>query len=102
MPGFLAGWLLKFEDYYRKQTRNILNLMTDALSENPHRTFIWAEISYLDLWWQEQNADRRDKFRRWVCVTARETEWLLVADVASGVRRLVEAGQLEIVTGAGS
>lgn len=70
------GWLKTFEDYYTSQTRSILTLITDALAANSKRRFIWAEISYLDLWWQEQGRSRRDQFRK-----------------------LVENGQMEIVTG---
>lgn len=58
------GWLKTFEDYYSSQTRNILTLITDALLADTKRRFIWAEISYLDLWWQEQSPGRRDQFRR--------------------------------------
>lgn len=38
--------------------------------------FVWAEISYLSMWWKEQHASTREEFKR-----------------------LVERGQLEIVTG---
>ena len=42
----------------------------------PTMTFIWAEISFLSLWWGEQTPDVRDK-----------------------VQQLVDSGRLEIVTG---
>ena len=71
-----SGWLRTFVDYYKRQTRNILNFVTDTLTANPHRKFIWAEISYLDLWWQEQDDARKLEFRK-----------------------LVANGQMEIVTG---
>ena len=61
-----TGWLKTFEDYYASQTRSILTLITDALAANSKRRFIWAEISYLDLWWQEQSSSRREQFRRYV------------------------------------
>lgn len=50
--------------------------MTDTLSRDERKKFVWAEISYLDLWWREQGEAKREQFRR-----------------------LVASGQLEIVTG---
>ena len=63
---YTAGWLRTFEDYYRRQTRNILTLMTDALSADSRRKFVWAEISYLDLWWNEQSEHKKEQFRRFI------------------------------------
>lgn len=62
----IVGWLKTFEDYYRRQTRNILNHMTDALSRDSRRKFVWAEISYLDLWWREQGDAKKDQVRKYV------------------------------------
>jgi hypothetical protein len=70
------GWLKTFDDYFQSQTREILTTVVDALTEDPRRTFIWAEISYLAWWWREQTLEYQ-----------------------AALRRLVAAGQFEIVTG---
>lgn len=48
----------------------------NGLSQDASRRFIWAEISYFDMWWNEQPEERKQM-----------------------AKRLIENGQLEIVTG---
>jgi hypothetical protein len=38
--------------------------MTDALSKDSRKKFVWSEISFLDLWWNEQGEEKREQFRR--------------------------------------
>ena len=71
------GWLKTFDQYYRDQTRHILDAMLKKLPENPSMKFIWAEISYLSNWWN---------------TLTRESD-------KAEVKRLLANGQLEIVTG---
>eukprot|EP00049_Salpingoeca_infusionum_P002863 m.60599 g.60599 ORF g.60599 m.60599 type:complete len:1171 (+) comp11829_c0_seq2:109-3621(+) len=70
------GWIKTLDEYYRGQTSVILTKMIDKLSVEPSLKFVWAEISYLSMWWDASSTEMREK-----------------------AKRLVQNGQLEIVTG---
>lgn len=70
------GWLKTFDGYYQDQTRHILDHMLLELSQDPRKKMVWAEISYFSKWWSDIDDQRR-----------------------AMVKRLVGAGQLELVTG---
>jgi len=70
------GWIKTYDDYYFTETRPILNTIVDALAADNRRRFIWAEISYLSRWWDEQPPTRREL-----------------------LRQLIKNGQFEVVTG---
>ncbi|KAG8229042.1 hypothetical protein J437_LFUL007597 [Ladona fulva] len=70
------GWIKTFEEYFAVQTRHILNNVVDHLGSIPGGRFVWAEISFLDLWWQGASPEHREH-----------------------MKSLVQNGQLEIVTG---
>ena len=71
------GWLMTFEQYFHQRTRNILDTIVNSLSDKVSRKFIWAETSYLSLWWKQADEGMRNKMRRLI----------------------VDTRQLEIVTG---
>nr|XP_020635653.1 alpha-mannosidase 2 [Pogona vitticeps] len=70
------GWLKTFDDYFRDQTQHILNNMVVKLQEDKRRKFMWSEISYFSKWWDGIDSQKKD-----------------------AVKRLLEDGQFEIVTG---
>ena len=51
-------------------------MMLAKLIEYPTMTFIWAEISFLSMWWKEQTVETQTQFQQ-----------------------LLDSGRLEIVTG---
>ncbi|CAK1583462.1 unnamed protein product [Parnassius mnemosyne] len=71
------GWIKTFENYYKTQTKAIFTNMVEKLTQGVGRKFIWAEISFLSLWW---NSDATDKEK-------------------STFKSLLKSGQIEIVTG---
>ena len=71
-----AGWMLTFEQYYATFVRHILDSTLAALASEPSRRFNWAEVSYMQRWWRDQNATTR-----------------------ASVRELVSSGKLEFVEG---
>uniref|UniRef100_A0A914MZ54 mannosyl-oligosaccharide 1,3-1,6-alpha-mannosidase n=1 Tax=Meloidogyne incognita TaxID=6306 RepID=A0A914MZ54_MELIC len=70
------GWIKTFEKYYEDQVQNILNFMVTYLTQNKDLKFIFAEISFFELWWSKQTNKIREK-----------------------VKQLLINGQFEIVTG---
>ncbi|XP_045502615.1 alpha-mannosidase 2 [Colias croceus] len=71
------GWIKTFENYYKTQTKAIFTNMVEKLSEGIGRKFIWAEISFLSLWWT-MDATEKEKV---------------------AFQNLLKAGKIEIVTG---
>uniref|UniRef100_A0A2C9K725 Alpha-mannosidase n=1 Tax=Biomphalaria glabrata TaxID=6526 RepID=A0A2C9K725_BIOGL len=69
------GWRETFEGYFNSYTRNTLDYVIKHLNENPDLKFIWSEVSYLE---------------RWSSLPESKTDQL---------KRLIDNGQLEIVTG---
>ncbi len=50
--------------YYNDEVRHILTNMVYFLSENPKRKFVYAEVSFFALWWNEQELEVRQKVSR--------------------------------------
>jgi len=70
------GWLKTYKEYYSDHVRRILDGVTDQLQRDSTKRFVWAEISFFKLWWDEQSLTKKEQ-----------------------VKKLVESGQLEFVGG---
>ncbi|XP_037942924.1 alpha-mannosidase 2x-like [Teleopsis dalmanni] len=70
------GWLKTFVNYFQADSRQILNLMVTKMQEYKEMTFIWSEISFLQLWWDQAHPTKQ-----------------------RALKRLINSGRLEITTG---
>ena len=57
------GWIKTFDEYFRSQTSGIITSVYNALRKDARRKFIWAEISYFEWWWREQDASTQSEMR---------------------------------------
>ena len=64
------GWLKTVNEYYADQTRHILDNIVNKLTQYPNMTFIWAEIVFFAMWWNEQDDavkvrnDREEEYQK--------------------------------------
>lgn len=70
------GWIKTFDKYFQTRTKKIITSVVESLLKDPKRRFIWAEISYFEWWWREQEDGAKEN-----------------------VRKLLKSKQLEFVTG---
>lgn len=70
------GWLKTFVNYFQSDTKQILNLAVTKMPDFHNMSFIWSEISFLNLWWEQAHPSRQ-----------------------RALKKLIEDGRLEITTG---
>ncbi|XP_039159660.1 alpha-mannosidase [Eucalyptus grandis] len=79
-----VGWLKTIDQYYVGSNNsiqgacveNVLDSVVEALSRDPNRKFIFAEMAFFQRWWLEQSPETKEQ-----------------------MRKLVNAGQLEFING---
>jgi len=57
------GWLKIFEEYYSSNVHGILNGVFNELLLDENKTFNWAEISFFNMWWKEQETEKKEKIK---------------------------------------
>jgi alpha-mannosidase len=60
------GWLKTFTQYFESDTRQILNLIVEKLDKYKDMKFMWTEISFLNLWWEQASVTQQNAFKRLV------------------------------------
>lgn len=87
------GWIKTVEEYYRTQTKHILDNMLEKLAEDHRRKFIWAEISFFSMWWNELDQNNRRKVKK------QDVPNVNGEKINYSYCRFLKTKQLEIVTG---
>lgn len=70
------GWLKTFLNYFQSDSRQILNFVISRMQDYTDMTFVWSEISILQLWWDQAHPTKQ-----------------------RALKHLVQAGRFEITTG---
>jgi len=63
---FVLGWLNTYEQYFFHATKHILDTMINILDQNSKYKFIWAEMSFLSLWWDQAKFNQREKLKKFI------------------------------------
>lgn len=58
------GWIHTFEAYFNQATKHIIDTVITILDTNKKYKFIWAEMSYLSLWWDQASAEQRQLLKK--------------------------------------
>lgn len=69
------GWLKTFVNYFQSDSRQILNyVITQMDKDYKNMTFIWSEISFLQMWWDQAHPIKQRVsvffffLRVWLCL----------------------------------
>lgn len=90
------GWLRTFVNYFESDSKQILNEIVTKLQEFEDMTFIWSEISILQMWWDQAHPSKqrvRRNLMRFVEGFGNKLNFF------QALEKLVHSGRLEITTG---
>jgi len=59
-----VGWLYTVEGYWKYAVRDILNTVVEALDNDSSLRFIWSEIKWIQMWWDEVEEEQKEQMRR--------------------------------------
>ena len=60
------GWKETFEEWYHQKTGKVLDTMVRVLQQDKRWRFQWSEVSFIQLWWKDQNPATREAFKNLV------------------------------------
>ena len=56
-----AGWIMSYHDYYNRRVRTIITTVVETLYLDEVLRFIWADVGFFAVWWQEAPSELRAK-----------------------------------------
>ena len=59
-----VGWLWDVDGYYIYAVRDILNTVIAALDADSELRFIWSEVKWIQMWWEEVTEAKKSMLRR--------------------------------------
>lgn len=87
------GWLKTFEQYFTMQTKKIFDSMIVKMQANSQVKFIWAEISYLSLWWDSASEEKRDAMKKLILdgrIEIVNGGWVMPDEASSDIYALID------------
>lgn len=66
-----AGWIHTIDYYFENHVLDIFSTVIPELERNPSYRFNWAEVGFLQIWWDRMESENdphelRDRFRKLV------------------------------------
>jgi len=58
------GWTSTYDDYYGSRSKDILDVALNRLSNDPSITFVWAEVIFLQRWYQAISENQKKAFKK--------------------------------------
>jgi alpha-mannosidase len=58
--------LKTYEEYFNQQTKHIIDSAVAKLPQLTNMTFMWTEISFLHLWWEQASEYSKNTFKQLV------------------------------------
>ena len=60
------GWIKTLDRYYQDPTKHIFNLMVEKLEQYPQMRFIYAEMSFFTMFWNEVGESMKQRVKKFV------------------------------------
>ena len=80
------GWIKTLDKYYQDQTKHIFSLMVEKLEQFPQMRFIYAEMSFFTMFWNEISPSMKGRIKKLVHVSYVNENFSYVASFYGKIR----------------